>query len=122
MTVTDTLNVLTTFLLNLLYFAIDWLYNAMIDIINALILVVSTFITGLVALFPANPCGSLIASCSEATSGLSAPPSELWSVAINTISWLIPMAFLVNLVGCAMMSVMIYFMIAPLMRWAKLIT
>jgi len=113
---------ITAFLLELLYFGIDWLYNAMIDIINALILVLTTFITGLVALFPSNPCGSLIASCSEATTALAAPDSALWGVALQTIAWLIPMAFLVNLVGCVMMSVMVYFTVAPLMRWAKLIT
>ena len=113
---------ITAFLLDLLYFGIDWLYNAVVDLINAIILVVTTFISGLVALFPANPCGSLIASCSDTTAALSAPDSALWGIALQTIAWLIPMAYLINLIGCAMMSVMIYFTIAPLMRWAKLIT
>lgn len=113
---------ITAFLLELLYFAIDWLYNAMIDLINALILVVSTFIMGLLALFPGNPCGSLIAACSEATSAVTAPSTELWTIVLQAIAWLLPMAYLVNLVGCVMTSVMIYFAIAPLMRWAKLIT
>lgn len=113
---------ITAFLLELLYFGIDWLYNAMIDIINALILVLSTFITGLVSLFPSNPCGSLIASCSDVTAAVGTPDAGLLAIALQTIAWLLPMAFLVNLVGCAMMTVMAYFMIAPLMRWAKLIT
>lgn len=113
---------ITAFLLELLYFGIDWLYNAMIDLINALILVLSTFISGVVSLFPSNPCGSLIASCSDATSTLASPDSALWAIALQTIAWLLPMAFLVNLVGCAMMTVMVYFTVAPLMRWAKLIT
>lgn len=113
---------LTAFFLELLYFGIDWLYNAMIELVNSVILVLSTFIIGLVALFPANPCGSLIASCSDAQSNLTAPDAEYWSYAINTIAWLIPMEYLVNLVGCAMMGVMSYFIIAPLLRWAKLIT
>lgn len=113
---------LTAFFLDLLYFGIDWLYNAMIDLVNAVILVLSTFLTGLVALFPANPCGSLIASCSDAQANLTAPDSAMWATAINTIAWLIPMEFLVNLVGCAMMGVMSYFLLAPLLRWGKIIT
>lgn len=122
MTVTDTLNLLTTFLLGLLYRLIDLLYNCMIELFNAIILIVSTFITSIVVLFPANPCSSLIASCSDVTVGLTKPASSLWIVAMQTLSWLIPMQFLITLISCAMMSVMIYFSIAPLMRWAKLIT
>jgi hypothetical protein len=113
---------ITAFLIELLYFSIDWLYNAMIDVINALILIVTTFITGLLALFPSNPCGSLIASCTDVSTAIGSPPSEMWTVCVNTIAWLIPVAFLANLIGCAMITVMVYFSIAPLMRWAKLLS
>jgi hypothetical protein len=115
---------ITSFLLEFLYFGIDWFYNAMIDCINAIILLLKTFIIGLAALFPANPCGSLIASCSDAVAGggVSAPDSVIWAKALQTLAWLMPMEFMANLVGCAMTTVMAYFLIAPLMRWAKLLT
>lgn len=113
---------LSNFLIDLVYFAIDWLYNAMIDIINAFILVLATFVQGLVSLFPSNPCGSLIASCSDATASISQVDSGIWLKCLQAIAWLLPMAYLVNLVGCAMMSIMIYFSIAPLMRYFKLTT
>lgn len=113
---------ITNFLLELVYFAVDWLYNAMIEFFNALILVLSYFIEGLVVLFPSNPCGSLIASCTEATATISTVDPSLLSNILGVLAWLMPMAYLVNLVGCLMMSIMIYFAIAPLMRWAKLIT
>lgn len=112
---------LTDFLLELLYFGIDWLYNAMIDCINAIIVIFSAFITGLLALFPSNPCGSLIASCGEITSSVTAPPSEIWLLVVQTIAWLLPVTYLINLVGCVMISVMLYFSLAPLLRWAKLL-
>lgn len=122
MTVDDTLLKITQFFIDLLARAIELLYNCAMELLNAIILILSTFIKSIVVLFPANPCSSMIASCSEVASNLTAPDSAIWAFALNAIAWLLPIQFLVTMVSCVMMSVMIYFTIAPLMRWAKLIT
>lgn len=116
------LNSITNWIINFLPNFFNWCFNTFIDCINATITTLIFFIKSVVMLFPANPCGSLIASCSDVATQLPAPDSALMNKGLATLAWILPMAFLVNLVGCAMMSIMIYFSVASLMRWLKLIT
>lgn len=112
---------LSLFLLALIPFFIDNVYNIIIDLINYLLVALVPAVVAVIGLFPANPCGSLIASCSEATTSLSTPDASLLSIALQTLNWLLPVAFLTNLVACVMLSVVIFFSMAPVARWLKLL-
>lgn len=112
---------LSLFLLALIPFMFSGVYNIIIDILNAIISALGPAAVAVVGLFPSNPCGSLIASCSEVSSNLPTPDSQILTKVLNTLAWVVPMEYLCNLVGCIMMTVMIYFTMAPVARWLKLI-
>jgi len=116
------IKLLSMFLLALVPFVFNGSYNLIIDILNYLITAIGPAATRVVGLFPANPCGSLIASCSDAVVSIGTPDATFLSHALNAIAWLLPMSYLANLVGCAMLTIMIYFTMAPLARWFKLLS
>lgn len=96
-------------------------YNLLIDLLNTLISVLGPAAVAVIGIFPANPCGSLIASCSDIAQEIPADPALLMKI-LHTIAWLMPMQFLANLVGCVLLSVMAFFTIAPVARYLKLLT
>ena len=88
-------------------------YNNIVDLLQFLFDGVVAFITSLVALFPAGT-----------------PVPELDSMPINTtmtallgaLNWLFPISFLVLVSGFITAGIISYLLIAPVARWAKLLT
>jgi len=113
---------LSMFILALVPFMFEGSYNIIIDLLNYLIGVIAPAAQHIVGLFPSNPCGSLIGACSDAAGSLPNPDPDLLVKCIQVICWILPMAFLAQVVGCAMFSVMIYFTMAPVARWLKLLS
>lgn len=114
--------VLGYFLLALVPFFISGQYDMLIKIANYLIQLLVPAAVAVVGLFPPNPCGSLIGSCSIALSNLPTPEPALLAKCLTVIAWVLPIGYLTQLIGCVMLSVIIYFTMAPLARWFKLIT
>ncbi|MRR55327.1 MAG: hypothetical protein EG822_12605 [Deltaproteobacteria bacterium] len=114
--------VLSYFLLALVPFVISGSYDMIIKILNYLIGILAPAAVAVVGLFPDNPCGSLIGSCSIAVSNLPPPDPTLLAKVLSFMAWFLPMGYLADLVGCIMLTVIIYFTMAPLARWFKLIT
>lgn len=112
---------LSLFILALIPFFFSGSYNLIIDLLNMLIAAISPAASAVVGLFPPNPCGSLIASCTEVVSNLPTPDTGLLQRVLHTLAWIVPMEYICNLIGCCMMTVMIYFTMAPAARWLKLI-
>lgn len=113
---------LSAFFIAIIPFFFDTAYNIMIDLLNFLIAALAPAAVAIIGIFPPNPCGSLIAACTDVISALPTPEPTLLLQCLQTLAWLLPIQYLVNLVGCAMFTVMIYFTIAPIARWLKLIT
>jgi hypothetical protein len=113
---------LSMFILALIPFFFNGSYNVIIDLLNYIMGAVAPAVVHVVGLFPANPCGSLIASCSDAVMSLPKPDPTLLMKCLGVLNWLLPVAFLAQLVGCIMLTVMIYFTMAPVARWLKLLT
>lgn len=114
--------VLSYFLLALVPFFISGQYDMLIEIINYLIQAFVPAATAVVLLFPANPCGSLIGSCTLAISNLPPPDPTLLSKVLGFLAWFLPIGYLTDLIGCIMLTVVIYFAMAPVARWFKLIS
>lgn len=95
----------------------DWvLVKLKISLVGLLQLIIDLFVDFalyVVSLFPADP-------------GLSSPGQSpfgpVMDIVFQTISWLFPVAYLSTLVGTIVSSVVLYFVIAPLARWVKLLT
>lgn len=95
----------------------DWLLvKFKISLVGLLQLILDLFVDFalyVVSLFPSDP-------------GLSSPGESpfgpVMDVVFQTISWLFPVPYLFTLVGTIVSSVVLYFVIAPLARWAKLLT
>lgn len=112
---------LSMFLLALVPLFLTDSYNLIIDLLNYLLSALAPAIVQVIGLFPSNPCGSLIASCSNVASSLPAPDPGLLLLCLQAVCWILPMQFLANLVGCIMLTVMIFFSMSPLARLFKLI-
>ena len=90
-----------------------WLVNDGIDLINATIKILCTFIASLVSLFP---------SASTTISNGASPSSAVFTMMITCLNWLFPMAYLVTVITWTAVGVTSYFAIAPVLRWAKILT
>lgn len=112
---------LSYFLLALIPLLMTESYNVIVDILNHLINVLVPFATHVVQLFPPNPCGSLIGSCTDTLSVLPTPEPTLLEKGLSTLAWILPVQYLTNLIGCVMLTVLIYFTMAPIARWLKLL-
>lgn len=116
------IGVLTAFALALIPFFFSGFTNAVIDLINIIVSMLGPAAVRVIGFFPANPCLSVIGSCSDAAEALYDGGSTIIPQMLNVLAWLLPMQFLANLVACVMFSVMCYFLIAPLARWFKLLS
>ena len=113
---------LSYFLLALVPFFISGQYDMLIGILNYLISVFAPAAVAVVGLFPPNPCGSLIGQCTLHFSGTGGVLIPFLIKCLQALAWILPIQYLTDLVGCIMLSVIIYFTMAPLARWFKLIT
>lgn len=104
---------LSIFFLALIPFFFTGSFNIIIDLVNYLFTVLAPAIAAIVGLFPAAPT---LPVASET------PDTALLSAGVSALCWLLPVAFLVQMVGYMMAAVIIYFTMAPLARWAKLMT
>lgn len=116
------MKVLSLFFLALVPFAWSGGYNMLIDVLNKIIQVIGPAAIRVIGLFPPNPCLSLVAGCTETLTHLPTPSAGLMVKILNCIAWLLPIQYMVDVIGCAMLSVMIFFTMAPLARFFKLIT
>lgn len=66
-----------------------------------------------VGLFPADPG---LVSPGES------PAGAVMDIVFQTVAWLFPIPYIFTLVGTIVASVLLYFVIAPLARWVKLLT
>lgn len=113
---------LSVFFLALIPFFFSGFTNALIDLLNIIISMLGPAAINVIGMFPPNPCLSTIASCSDVAAQVGTLGSPIVQTIINLLAWVFPMQFLANLIGCVLMSIMCYFLIAPLARWFKLIT
>jgi hypothetical protein len=111
---------LTVFALALIPFFFSSFTNWFIDLLNVIITAIGPAAIRVIGLFPPNPCLSVLANCSDGAMSFVSSPTT--TAILEMIAWVFPLAYLINLVGCIMFSVMCYFLIAPLARWFKLLT
>lgn len=90
---------------------IIWLCNKVIDIVQLSMDTLVDFLISVVSLFPAG----------EAAPSVSGG-GEFMGVFLTTINWIFPMGFLVDCVAWLCAGMILYVIIAPLARWAKLLT
>lgn len=92
---------------------IVWLWNAGIDCIQLVNDGLVTFIISIVSLLPEG---------SQMPGVGTAPESETWLKMLQALNWIFPVSFLVTVVGLFAAGCLLYVCIAPLARWAKLLT
>lgn len=93
--------------------AVVWIWNAFIDCLQLINDALVSFLLMIVSIFPE--------SVSSPTVG-AAPVSDTFDIFLKTLNWLFPMSFLVTFVSFIVGGLLAYFVIAPLARWAKMLT
>lgn len=104
---------LASWLMGFVRVALTWLYNNMIDFVQGGIDGFVEFILLVVTLFPAGPDLPLYSADYD---------SGLLALCLSVINWLLPIGFLVQSVTFVGSAMLAYILIAPLARWAKLLT
>lgn len=101
-----------------------WLWGLLLQLINLCISILGNGLATFAEMFPDNPCGSLIASCADVTiyDDMSAAARTIYDTGLSTLAWLFPMSFVVDLLTCTLMGIAAYFLVAPVLRWFKLLT
>ena len=92
---------------------VEWLYNAAIDLLQGLIDLIPNFIMSLLSLFPDGSGMPSLPSMPESSTTLTA--------FLSTLNWVFPLAYVLQLFGWLSVSMLMYFALAPLFRWAKLL-
>jgi hypothetical protein len=100
-------------LINLFRNALTWLYNTGIDLLQALFDGFIDFAVGIVTMFPASE------PVPTPTDNVYGPVLDFFLTALN---WLFPVAYIVSVCAFLVSGMLAYFIIAPLARWAKLLT
>lgn len=93
---------------------LTWLYNHAIDLIQGAIDGFASFCLVVVGMFPSGP--------SLPSSGIASPIGPAWDMLLSALNWLFPLQFFVQCMGFASAAILAYVVIAPLARWAKLLT
>lgn len=88
-------------------------YNACIDLLQGAFDGLMTFIVTIISAFPV---------ATPIPTNMGTPISSTFTVFITCLNWIFPIQFLVTLVGVVASSMIAYLVIAPLARWAKLLT
>lgn len=104
---------ITTFLNQWAEWVLVKLKIALVTLLQGIVNLFVDFALYVVSLFPADPG---LASPGES------PTGAVMDIVFQTISWLVPVPYLFTLVGTIVASVLLYFVIAPLARWVKLLT
>ncbi len=90
-----------------------WIWNGGVDIVQKCMNGLVDFLILIVSLFPTG----------STTPSLSAHPAgNTWDTFITTLNWVFPVSFIVTFIGFIVAALLAYFIIAPLARWAKLLT
>jgi len=92
---------------------VEWFYNAAIDLLQALIDLIPSFILSLLSLFPDGSGMPALPSMPESSATLTA--------FLSTLNWVFPLGYALQLFGWVSVSMLAYFALAPLFRWAKLL-
>lgn len=93
---------------------IIWLYNNLVDFAQVAIDLFVDFILSVITIFPQ---GSDVPSMHDVL-----PSGPVWDFFLNSLNWLFPIGYLLDLSGFVLGAVLIYFTMAPLARWLKLLT
>lgn len=104
---------LADFLITWGHSLLTWLYNVLVDLVNAAVSGFCDFILSVISLFPA---GSVIPHYGDA------PTSAAYTMAIQVLNWIFPVAYIINSIGLLLGGFVAYWAIAPLARWLKLLT
>jgi hypothetical protein len=108
-----TLSGITSWLLSWGQLLLDKLKNIFIEIIQIIIDSIADLILYVIGLFPvAPPDASMYA----------APVSSVMSTAVQVVCWVLPVSYLLTLITFLVAGITSYFIIAPLARWAKLLS
>lgn len=102
-----------SWLLNFARNFLTWLYNIGIDFLQALNDSLVTFIISVVSLFP---------SGSPVPDGPVKPVGDTVDIFLNCLNWLFPLQYLMIVSGFIVAGMLSYVIIAPLARWAKLLS
>lgn len=89
---------------------LTWLYNNGIDLINGAISGFCTFALTLISYLPTT----------SLPTAPSAPGGTIMSSAVSLLNWLLPMQYLLSMVGFLATGIIVYASLSPLLRWAKL--
>lgn len=87
------------------------LYNKIIELLQFFSDSVADFLVSIVALFPVG----------EAVPSYSGSAGTLFDIFCNALNWLFPLAFMKDCVVWLSAGMMLYLVVAPLARWAKLL-
>lgn len=93
---------------------LTWMYNHAIDLIQGGIDGFASFCLAVVSMFPVGP--------PLPSSGTVQPLGPAWDMLLAALNWLFPIQFFVQCMGFASAAILAYVLIAPLARWAKLLT
>ncbi|MGB4600245.1 MAG: hypothetical protein WBI04_09795 [Trichlorobacter sp.] len=90
-----------------------WLYNSAVSLLQIFSDTLVDFIISVVSLFPV---GSSMPQLPAA------PTGGTFVVFLQTLNWLFPVFFMVQLITWVASGMLLYLVIAPLARWFKLLT
>lgn len=102
-----------TWLLSFIQTAIIWLINQLIDLLQILSDTLVDFIISIVTLFPEGSSLPIMPS---------APYGGVFDTMITCVNWLFPVSYSITCLTFVTASIISYIIIAPLARWAKLLT
>ena len=103
----------STWLISFVRNAITWFYNLFIDLIQHVSDGLATFCIFVVSLFPS---GSSLPALPPA------PTGGAFTAFLSTLNWIFPISFMVSMAAWLALGMLAYVFIAPLARWAKLLT
>lgn len=86
---------------------------AIVGLLQTIVNLFVDFALYVVSLFPSDP---------GLPSPGQSPAGAVMDIVFQTVAWLFPIPYIASLVGTIVASVVLYFVIAPLARWVKLLT
>ena len=106
------ISALANFLLGLGRNFLTWAYNILVDLVNAAISTFAIFCTSIAGMFPSVPPPTVE----------SAPLGDVMEMCVVALNWVFPMGAVVGALGFIVAAYLAYWFIAPIARWAKLLS
>lgn len=92
---------------------LTWFYNMVVDLAQVVFNSFIDFCITVVALFPVGQ---------PLTGAPTTPVGAIFDAALTAMNWLLPMQYLVAVFAFMVAGMLLYWVIAPLARWVKLLT